>query len=91
VHIHPTQVNPNALLNELHEMQKAAAKRETERVRKKLLDAPAEVEGEPDSYVVELGAREKSGEQAPAKDQRGNQQEKQATSDATPRSISDWA
>lgn len=94
MHIHPTQVNPNALLNELHEMQQTAQKRETEKVRKKLPLAPAEIEGESDSYVVKLGTREDSHEQAPPNDeqnQRRDTQEKQTTSEPAAKSISDWA
>jgi hypothetical protein len=91
VHIHPTQINPNVQLNELYETQKAAAKRETDKVRKKLLDAPAELEAESDSYVVKLGPREDSEQHAPPQNQPRNEPEKQTASEAPPKSISDWA
>jgi hypothetical protein len=96
MHVHQNQVNPNAQLDAMYAAQKAAAKREAERTRKKLVEFASELAGEADSEacVVKLGAREES--QAETKQQNPQPQRKQKKNyeqdqDDAERSISDWA
>jgi hypothetical protein len=60
--VHQNQVNPNVQLDAMYAAQKAAAKREAERTRKKLFELSSELAGAGDlgAYVVKLGAREES-------------------------------
>ena len=95
MHVHPNQINPTIQTDALYAAERAAAKREAERTRKKLLEFASELAGEADSgeaCVVRLGAREESQEQA--KHQKPNARKKQKeptdTEDAD-RAISDWA
>jgi hypothetical protein len=99
MHIHASQINPNAQLNAVYDLQKLAAKRETDRVRKKLLNCATDIEAESDSFVARVGAQEESEEQP--KDQpdpqdqpaRGGEhgREGQAGAEETNDSISGWA
>jgi hypothetical protein len=66
--VHPNQINPNAQMDALLEVQKAAGKKEVEHTRKKLLDKAGALHGESD-YVVKLGARDQSQEQGKPKTQ----------------------
>jgi hypothetical protein len=99
VHIHPNQINPNAQLNAVYDLQKLAAKRETDRVRKKLLNCASEIEADSDSFVPRVGAKEESEEQPkqPPDPQNqpahggGNGKEGQAGAEETNDSISGWA
>jgi hypothetical protein len=95
MHIHPSQINLNAELNALYDLQRAEAKRETDRTRKKLLDSALELEGDSDSYVVRLGEHAESEEQGSPENQqeersRKNQEERRDP-EGTDSSISDWA
>jgi hypothetical protein len=49
MHVHPNQLNPYAQLDAFHATQKAAAKREAARTRKKLLESASALAGESDS------------------------------------------
>jgi hypothetical protein len=66
MHIHATQINLNAHLDASYAIEKATAKREAERFRKKLLESASKLAGGADSgegYVVGIGPREESEEQ----------------------------
>lgn len=97
MHVHPSQVNPNAQLDALYAAEKAAAKREAARTRKKLSEFASKLLGELDSgdaCVVRLGADEESQEQGKRENQRqGKRTEKQERGDArdADNSVSDWA
>lgn len=98
MHIRPSQVNPNVQLDAMYAAEKAAAKREAERTRKKLMEFASKLAGESESgeaSIVEIEAREESREES-------SQQERQDTVDAqkpkhetdshdAERSLSDWA
>ncbi len=58
--VHMNQINANAQLDAMQAAQKAAAKREAARTRKKLMEFASEVAGEAEAEdcVVRLGARD---------------------------------
>jgi hypothetical protein len=92
--VHSNQINPYAPLDALRSAEKAAAKKEAARTRKKLSEFPSKLAGEAEGYVVEVGAREESREQAKGRDQRqssGKAGKKQASGERADTSISDWA
>jgi hypothetical protein len=93
--VHANQINPNAQLNALYDLQRVAAKRETDRVRKKLLNSASEIGAESDSYVAKLGAHEESQEQPDPQDQQaqggGSGKEGQTSAEEADDSISGWA
>jgi hypothetical protein len=96
MHVHQNQISPNAQLDAMYAAQKAAAQREAERTRKKLLELASTISGEADedACVVELGAREDSHSGARQQEQRAPRNlKKQEQSDSAPAesSISDWA
>ena len=98
MHVHPSQINPNAQLDALYAAEKAAAKREAARTRKKLSESASKLLGELDSgeaCVVRLGADEESQEQRKREDQQrqGKRTEKAERGDAghADISVSDWA
>ncbi len=65
MHVRANQINPNAQLDALYSAQKAAAKRETARTRKKLSEFASELAGEAESgeaCIVRLEGREESQE-----------------------------
>jgi hypothetical protein len=97
VHIHANQTNPNAQLNALYAAEKAEAKRETERTRKKLIEFASVLAsecGEP--CVVKLEGHEEPQEQT-KQDQRSEnrgspkKQSEQVNPEPGDASISDWA
>ena len=100
MHIHASQINPNAQLDALYAAEKAAAKKETERTRKKLLESASALAGEAgEACVVRVGTIQESREHAKPPNQQaegrrkrdsGNKA-KQADSQPAPQSISDWA
>jgi|HubBroStandDraft_1064217.scaffolds.fasta_scaffold86798_2 hypothetical protein len=96
--VHTTQVNPYAQLDALHSAQKAAAKREAAKTRKKLMEGASMLSAESDygeDRVARASAREES------QGQSGRQQAKDpgirksqtatAASNGADRSISEWA
>jgi hypothetical protein len=92
MHIHPNPINPNMQLDSLYAAGKAAAKREVERTRKRLLECASALSGEADSgedCVVELGAREE-GEQRQGQNQAARKNPRKERIAVDP-SISDWA
>ncbi len=90
--VHPNQVNPNAQLDAMYAAQKAAAKREAARTRKKLIEFASELASEVDEEpcIVQLGA-------APGEDREDAQEKRQHRSrkgnaaGRSENSISDWA
>jgi hypothetical protein len=93
MHVHANQANPNIQLNTLYAAEKAEAKRETERTRKKLMEFASALAGESgDACVVRLGAREESREQAKQQNQGSPKKPKEGPdSEHADHSISDWA
>lgn len=96
MHIRPSQVNPNIQLDAMYAAQKAAAKREVERTRKKLTEFASKLAGESgEAPVVEIGAREESREkssQQEPQDMVEPQKPKDKTdSQNAERYLSDWA
>jgi hypothetical protein len=92
--VHQNQVNPNAQLDAMYAAQRAAAKREAERTRKKLVDSASELAGEADTEacVVKLGALQESGAETKRNfQQRTRKQKQDRDPEGTEGSISDWA
>jgi hypothetical protein len=94
--VHQNQVNPYAQLDAMHAAQKAAARRQAERTRKKLLQLASESAGEADteSCVVQLESHSQQQEAAEEKNQRGSRSSKKRASEIDSpdehTSISDW-
>ena len=95
MHIHPNQINPNLQLDSLYAAEKAAAKREIERTRKKLLEFAAKLSGqEADSgedCVVKLGAHDQEQKQQSQKQSPRKKPTEELSSENEDQSISDWA
>jgi hypothetical protein len=91
MHIRPNQLNPNIQLDALHAAEKAAAKAEAARTRRKLQEFSSELDGE--AYVVEVEAHEEPDERAGNPRNRGSQQKKKEVADSPPEdhAVSDWA
>ena len=93
MHIHASQIIPNAEINAAYAAEKASAQREVENTRKKLLSfgygAASETEGE-GACVVDLITED---EPAPRNPQnRGRKPVQNKTPQGSPRSaVSDWA
>jgi hypothetical protein len=95
MHIHPNQINANMQLDILYAAEKAAAKREVERTRKKLLESASKLAGQTDSgedCIVKLGAHDQEQKQQGQKKQSGRSKSaEQRISENEDKSISDWA
>jgi hypothetical protein len=95
MHIHPNQINPNLQLDNLYAAEKAAAKREVERTRKKLLEFASKLEGEAESggdYIVKLGERKEEQNEQDQRNSKGRKKLKeQIGPEPTDNSVSDWA
>jgi len=98
VHIRPSQVNPNIQLDAMYAAEKAAAKQEAERTRKKLMEFASKLAGQSESgeaSIVEIGAREGSQEESSQQEQHDvvdPQKPKDETeSHNAERYLSDWA
>jgi hypothetical protein len=89
--VHQNQVNPNAQLDAMYAAQKAAAKREAERTRKRLVDFASELAGQADeeACVVQFGPHEETREDA--RERRPDRKRSKESSDGAEDSISDWA
>jgi len=85
--VHPNQVNPNAQLDAMYAAQKAEAKREAARTRKKLMEFAAELAGQAEvtDIVVTFTPEENGGQ-----DRREPDRE-QAEAKSNDSSLSDWA
>jgi hypothetical protein len=96
MHVHANQTNPNIQLNILYAAEKAEAKRETERTRKKLMEFASVLSGEAEeACVVKLGAHDGSEEQAkqnqPSENRSREKRNEEVNPEARDSSISDWA
>jgi hypothetical protein len=75
MHVHRNQFDPNLELSTINAAAKAEAKKAAERTRRKLLEAASALAGESDGYVVRLGSREGSQEDARQHDQSDEEQQ----------------
>ena len=96
MHVHANQTNPNIQLNTLYAAEKAEAKRETERTRKKLMEFASVLSGEAEeAFAVKLGARDGSEEQEKQNQPGENRSREKRNEEVSPEigeaSISDWA
>ena len=92
MHIHPNQTIPNTEMNSLYAAEKAAAKREVERTRNKLLGFGYEVRDGSESEeacVVELTGQEQRGRKR--RPGSGKQPNENAELKPEAKSVSDWA
>ena len=72
MHVHPSQINPHAQLDALYAAEKAAARREAARTRKKLSEFASKLLGEldpGDACVVRLGSDQEFQEQGKRENQ----------------------
>jgi len=95
MHVHPNQINANTQMDALYAADKAAAKREVERTRRKLMEWASELAGEAEGgedCIVKLGAHEEGQRQQSHQNQgkRKKPREKPGSEDQD-KSISDWA
>ena len=93
MHIHPNTTIPNTEMNSLYAAQQAAAKREVERTRNKLLGFGYEVEAGSESEeacIVQLNAEPENHEQKRRSDNRKRTRENAETKPEA-ESVSDWA
>ncbi len=96
MHVHGNQINPNAQLDATYAAQKAAARKEVVRTRKKLTEFASELAGEAEleECVVRLGAEEESQEEPKRQNQQGQRGQKKARGGEIEEGdgvISDWA
>jgi hypothetical protein len=95
MHIHPNQINSNMQLDSLYAAEKAAAKREIERTRKKLLEYAAKLSGEDadsgEDCVVKLGAHDQEQKDQSQEQSRRKKSTGDLSSENEDKSISDWA
>jgi hypothetical protein len=99
MHVHPNQSNPYIQLDTLHAAERAAAKREAAKTRKKLMESASRLAGDDDEdCVVRLGSREESEDQPKQKNRQGQdsgteQTTKTDSTDSEDQSetLSDWA
>jgi len=95
MHIHASQINPNAQLDALYTAEKAAARKETERTRKKLSEFASALAGEAGESRVSAVANQEPREHAKQADERPRRDSgnttKQVDSERANQSISDWA
>lgn len=90
--VHPNQVNPNAQLDAMHAAQKAEARRQAARTRKKLMQFASQLAGglEAEDLVVTL--EEGEGRESQRQDeQQGHGAKANDESEPTEPAISDWA
>ncbi len=96
MNVRANPINLNAQLDAAYSAQKAAAKREAERTRKKLLEFASELAGESETGEA-CAVRREAGEEDRGDKERQNQQdlrkeqEEQASPRVADKSISDWA
>jgi len=99
MHIRPSQINSNAQLDALYAAEKAAAKAQAARTRKKLLEFASELAGEAASggaYVVQVESHEQpqdhSQQEADRRNRTGREKQKgPAALGDEGHSVSDWA
>ncbi len=92
--VHGNQINPYAQLDALYAAEKAAAKREAARTRKKLAEFASKLAADAgEDCVVQVGARDESHEQSAQNQQSQSNQKQQkgpADSEGPDNFISDW-
>jgi len=88
--VHPNQVNLNAQLDAMYAAQKAEAKREAARTRKKLMEFASKLAAEADAAdcVIRLGEQQESREES-GRQERYRKNSGSSADDG--HSISDWA
>ena len=100
MHIHAAQANAYAQLDALRSAQRAAARREAERVRKELLESASELAGESDFSDLSITRAEerRESQQRPKRPNTKNGQIQQKRMESSPTDseeagshISDWA
>lgn len=96
MHVHASQLNPNAALDAAYAAQKAAANREAAATRKKLLDFASALAGETDSYVARTGDEEEPSRGNPQHSDSGGKERRrknsaQADAEETRSHLSNWA
>ena len=102
MHVHANQTNPYIQLDTLHAAERAAAKRDAAKTRKKLMESASRLAGEADDdedCVVSLGSREESEEQPRRKNLQGEEdsgarrtiQADSTDSEDPNEALSDWA
>jgi uncharacterized protein YecE (DUF72 family) len=89
--VHQNQVNPNAQSDAMYAAQKAAAKREAERTRKKLIDFASELAGQADEEACVVQFRPHDETREDAREQRKDRNPIKEVTDEAETSISDWA
>jgi hypothetical protein len=93
MHVHANQPTPNLQLDALYAAEKASAKTEVERTRRKLMQSASKLSAQAEfenASVVSLGANEDSREREKRQNPQGPSSQETAKSD-TDNSISDWA
>ncbi len=90
--VHANQINPNLALDAMYAAQKAAAKRETARTRKKLMESASELAGEAEEegWVVKVGGQEDY-DKPPEEDRQNDKRKAGEDAKNADESISDWA
>ena len=95
MHVHASQINPNAQLDAAYSAQRAAAKRKAAGVRKKLSEFASKMagEGEAEACVVKLDGSEDSEEETNRENrpERRKKQKEPADVEEEAKAISDWA
>ncbi len=97
MHVHASQINPNAQLDAIYAAARAAANQEAARTRKKLSEFASKLVAALDSgdCVMRVGPREESEARTKGQNQQhqesGGKQKGGADSEAARNSISDWA
>jgi hypothetical protein len=95
MHIHASQINPNAQLDALYAAEKASASKETERTRKKFSEFASALAGEAGEPCVGAVINQEPREHAKRADNRPKRDSgktiKQVDSEPATQSISDWA
>ncbi len=98
MHVHANQPNRYIQLDTLHAAERAAAKKEAAKTRKKLMESASRLGGEADDdedCVVRLGSREESEGQAKQKNQQGQDssgtQKLETDSEGQSETLSEWA
>jgi hypothetical protein len=96
MHIHANQTNPNLQLDALYAAEKASAKREVEKTRRKLLEFASQLAGEAglgEDCVVRLEAKQESQEKPKQRNtqNQASQNEERSFSKDTGSTVSDWA
>jgi hypothetical protein len=87
------QVNPNTQLDAMYAAQRAAAKREAEKTRKKLTEFASALAGEAEGegFVVQLGERESAEEETRRQNLPQGRKGRESEDSEEEGSISDWA